>query len=230
MPRQQARQQFLNFVGGLNTESSPLTYPPGTAKSIDNVDLNRDGSIRRRRGLDFEEDGGYSTPTFTDAYLNERAITTHDWISVEGDDTLNFLVIQVGEVLFFHELGADPMSLSVIGQIDLTPLKTTNDFYKEPISADSAKGKLFIVNKFMSPAYIQYDQDTNTFTGVKLTIKIRDIDGINETDSSPIVFGDDITPPMETVDPEDDISDVLEPFDPNVDLGFIDVPAPSAGW
>ena len=230
MPRQQGRQQFLNFVGGLNTESSPLTFPQGTAKALDNVDLNRDGSIERRRGLDFEIGGAYSTTSFTNQYLDNRAITRHEWVSVNGDDSLNFAVIQVGGTLYFHKLGADVLSLSVIGSIDLDPIKIHADFIKEPISTDSAKGKLFVVNKLMSPAYIQYDSDTGEFTGVKLTIKIRDMDGISEQVSSPVLFGDEITPPQEVVDPIDDIFDTLNPFDPVNDMLFVNINAPSAGW
>jgi len=232
VPRQEARKQFFNFVGGLNTEASPLTFPENTAKDLSNVDLDRDGSLRRRRGMDFEVGGGYSTTTFTDAVLNGLAVSTHEWISVGGNDTQNFLVVQIGGVLYFHKLGADVLSTSVIGSIDLAPIRTHADYDKEVVSADSAKGKLFVVNKYLSPSYIQYDADTNAFTGVKLTIKIRDIDGIDEQVTSPLVFGDDVTPPTVTVDPVDDVLDVLDPtFDlDDIDIPMTEIPPPFPGF
>ncbi len=235
MPRQEQRKQFLNFVAGLNTESSPLVFPPNTAKSLDNIDLLRDGSIKRRRGLDFEAGGAYSTTKFTDAVLSPLAISAHEWDSVDGDDTQNFLVIQVGGTLYFHTKGADVFSTSVIGSIDLDPIKTNLNFANEAIDTAFAKGKLFVVGRGISPAYIEYDADGNFFRGVKITLKIRDIDGIEEDTESPLLFGGpDIQPPEETTDPEDDIDDILTPpvppFDPDDFFDFFPIPSPTPGF
>ena len=216
MPRQQARKQLLNFVGGLNTESSPLSFPENTAKALDNVDLNRDGSIKRRRGLDFELGGAYSSASFTEAALQTAAVSTHEWESVDGDDTLNFSVQQVGGILYFHNLGNDSPSLAPIGSINLSSIQTKSNYETYVISTTVGLGKLFIVSPAISPAYIQYDSDAGTFQGVKLTLKIRDTDGIDEEDDdSPVLFGDEITPGPET-DPADDISDTTTTVvDPN---------------
>ncbi len=209
MPRQATRKQFLNFVSGLNTESSVLVFPENTAKSLDNIDLNRDGSIRRRRGLDFELSGKYSSTEFTEANLEKYAISVHEWESVDGDDNLNFAVVQIGGVLYFHNLGNDSLSSSVIGSISLNPVKTRSDYETYNISSASGKGKLFLVSPAISPVYLQYDQDANTFSGVKLTLRIRDTEGIEEDDDSPLIFGDKIGPDPVT-DPEDDINDTTD--------------------
>ena len=211
MPRVKQQKQILNFVGGLNTEASPLNFIEGTAKSIDNVDLLRDGSSKRRRGINFEVGGAYSTTTFTEADISTHAVTRHEWISVNGKDDLNFLVIQIGGELFFHKLGEDILSTNIIGKINFDAIKTDTDYKTSPISATSGKGKLFIVSRMISPAYIQYKEDTNTFEGVKITLKIRDIEGINEDPTAPVVFGSEILPTAAT-DPVDDISDVLNPL------------------
>lgn len=180
MPRAQQTRQFLNFVGGLNTESSPLVFPEGTAKDLDNVDLNRDGSLKRRRGMNFEALGAYSTTTFSESNLEDDAISAHEWTSVGGDDSLNFLVLQVGKDLFFHRLGDTALSTGIIGTLDMTNLSIDTDFNTEPVDAASAKGVLFIVGRSITPAYIEYDADANEFTGVTLTLKIRDVEGIDE--------------------------------------------------
>lgn len=218
MPRQQARKQFLNFVGGLNTESSPLLFPENTAKAIDNIDLRRDGSLKRRRGMNYESLGVFSSVSFTDAELDGKAITAHEWKSVQGDDSLNFSLLQVGGMLYFHTLGATVLSNEYLGAIDLSSIRVREDYDTFPISSAVGKGKLFIVSRGISPAYIQYDTAEEVFTGVKLTLKIRDIDGIPEDRDSPIVFGNDVTPDAQ-VDPLDDLQDVTDPIiDPEFDF------------
>ena len=235
MPRGKKSSQFLNFVAGLNTESSPLVFPENTAKDIDNVDLRRDGSVKRRRGINFEDGGAYSTTSFSESDLQNYAISTHQWVSVNGDDTLNFLVTQIGGTLYFHNLGgtseaSSPLSTAVIGSIDLDPIKLDDDYTTEILSHDSAKGVLFVVGRSISPAYIMYDKDTNEFTGVKITIKIRDTDGIDEEKSSPIVFGNNITPSGQ-VDPTDDIDDVASPpSDPFDFSDFTYITPPFSTW
>jgi hypothetical protein len=212
MARQQTRKQFLNFTGGLHTEASPLLFPENTAKALDNVDLSRDGSIKRRLGLDYELSSAYSTPTFASADLATHAISFHEWESIDGDDSVNFLVIQVGGSLYFHNAGTDSPSTKYLGSISLAPVRTNADYESYVVKTDSAKGKLFVVSPRISPVYIEYDADQGVFRGVKITVRIRDTDGISEELISPTLFGDDVTPPTYT-DPLDDLNDTLEDFD-----------------
>lgn len=51
MARQQAQAEINNFVGGLVTEASPLTFPENASLDEKNFVLNRDGSRRRRLGM-----------------------------------------------------------------------------------------------------------------------------------------------------------------------------------
>tara|TARA_Y100000114_G_scaffold43216_1_gene38647 strand:- start:527 stop:1177 length:651 start_codon:yes stop_codon:yes gene_type:complete len=207
-------------VGGLHTESSPLVHPENTAKDLDNVDLSRDGSIRRRRGLEFELGGSYSTPTFIESDLKTQAVSVHEWDSVDGDDTKNFAVVQIGGTLYFHNRGDTSLSNGIIGSMSLAPVQTRDDYENYVVSSDFGKGKLFMVSPAISPIYLQYDSESNTFTGVKLTLKIRDTDGLPEDEDSPLVFGDDVTP-SEGVNPEDDIDDVTDSdFDPGDFVDF----------
>lgn len=249
MPRQRARKQFLTFIGGLNTEASPLTFPENTAKSIDNMDLFRDGSLSRRRGIDFEVGGARSVDTFADSagLIQNYGISVHEWESVGGDDSLNFAVIQIGPELFFHNLGEDVLSVgsSVIGKVNLTAISTDLRFDKVVISTISAKGRLFIVNRYTSPAYLEYDADTNSFKGFKLSLKIRDIDGIDEEVSTapefPTSAPEDETPPpiSENLPAVQDILDgVLNSSGTftsldnwNIQFGnFINISGPGAGF
>lgn len=212
MPRQAVRKQFLNFVGGLNTEASLLIFPENTARALDNVDLLRDGSIRRRRGLEYEPAYAFNSCDSAQPVMETAAITTHEWQSVDGNDTLNFVVVQVGGCLYFHSLGQDTVSNAYLGRMSLEQIQVVPNYYEFPLSTTYIKGKLFIVSRGISPAFIEYDSESNTFIGRKLTIKIRDIDGVIEDEESLPVFGDSITPGAQ-VSPDEDIFDVLIPED-----------------
>ena len=54
MPKNAAKSEINNFIGGLVTNASELNYPPNASPDIENFELNKDGSIRRRPGIDFE--------------------------------------------------------------------------------------------------------------------------------------------------------------------------------
>ena len=54
MPKNAAKSEINNFIGGLITNASELNYPPNASPDIENFELNKDGSIRRRPGIDFE--------------------------------------------------------------------------------------------------------------------------------------------------------------------------------
>ena len=251
MPRQRARKQFLTFVGGLNTEASPLTFPPNTAKSISNMDLFRDGSLSRRRGIDFELGGARSVDTFADSagLIQNYGISVHEWESVGGDDSLNFLAIQIGPEIFFHDLGQDVLSIgaSVIGKVNLTAVSTNLSFTEDIVSTASAKGKLFVVGRHISHCYFEYrdEFDPVRFLGFKLSLKIRDLDGIDEefsgAESFPTSAPAEVTPaPLsELTAPTQDILDgILNTGNPfnindnfNIEFGdFINISGPGAGF
>jgi len=195
MPRSRQTKQYLTFTGGLHTEANPLTFPENVAKDIDNIDLFRNGSLKRRRGLDFETGGAFSRQYLDN--IETDAITVHEWESVDGDDELNFCVIQIGGMLYFHQLGQDILSLSVIGSLSLEDIAIADDYAEFPIHASSGKGKLFVVSEAVDPFYISYDSVANTFTGVALNLKVRDTDGIDEDTDVQTEFGESvsITPP-----------------------------------
>lgn len=219
MPQAAATKQYLNFIGGLVTEVNPMVFPENTCKDMDNVDLYRQGYIRRRLGLNFETSYAYSEDSWTDEEISTYAITKHEWRSVNGTGNLNFLVVQIGGYLYFYNLGSDVLSTAPIGRINIYSIRTSEDYYLYPIDAASGKGKLFIVGRRISPAYIEYDEESNTFHGHKITVKIRDMDGLDEDVESPDMFGDDVTPDATPYEDEVD-QDITDPIT-DVDLSQI---------
>lgn len=226
MPQSAATKVYLNFSGGFVTEANPMVFPENTAKEIDNIDLKRQGQIQRRLGLEFETGAEYMGDTFTEEQISTYAITKHEWRSVNGTGNLNFLVVQIGGTLYFFDLGADSVSATPKGKIDFTSVRTSEDFYLYPVDATYGRGKLFVVGRRISPFYIEYDNEAGTFGGVKITVKIRDFEGIEEELDSPVVVGDEIipdeTPYQEVVD--QDILDAIADIDLSQLYGPIGIP------
>lgn len=178
MPRQAARKQFLNFVGGLHTEASPLTFPENTAKDLDNVDLLRNGSVRRRRGLIKDATTTGNSDTFSGADIQTDALSVHIWDSVGEDGASSFLVLQLGTTLLFHDLEKSSLTSSYLGSVDLSDSVIHPDAKLEVISAAGGRGKLFVGNKHMEPTYIEYKG--SSFIPTKMTLKIRDLEGVED--------------------------------------------------
>lgn len=210
MPVQSATKNYVNFVGGLITEANPLVFPENTCKDIDNIDLQRQGYVQRRLGVEFESENEYTGDSWTAAQISSYAISKHEWRSVNGTGNLNFLVVQVGGTLYFYNLGADILSANPVGKISFYSIRTSEDYYLYPIDATSGKGRLFIVGRKISPFYIEYDEESNTFQGIKITVKIRDIDGIQDDE--------------ETATPidEEEITPDPSPYDGIIDQDIID--------
>jgi len=128
MARGQLQKNYFSFVGGLNTESSPLNYPDGVSLDESNMDLKRNGSRVRRKGVDFEKGGsivhaqnhaaGYwDTPTVT------HGQSTYEWRSLGGSGSNNALIVQIGKFLHIKSLDVAITSASPAGlSIDTTAI------------------------------------------------------------------------------------------------------------
>lgn len=171
---------FNNFTGGLNTEATPLNFPENAAQAIDNVDLFVTGEVKRRLGLDFES--GYTVRPETTSATNTAsyALANFEWKSVNGSGDINFLVVQIGLKLYFHNLGAEPVSGTLRGTIDLSPYKTGGSAETKVLSAAFGEGIMVVANPEIDPVTIEYDEDANTFVSSRITIQIRDFEGIDE--------------------------------------------------
>lgn len=130
MARAAADKAYTNFSQGFVTEATGLTYPENSVRQIDNVDLNTDGSARRRLGVDQEPNGytiglaSYANTTFSGSSgyyskellspvtipANELAVTSHIWENPGAVPGLQFIVFQIGNKLFIRRYDNDPIS------------------------------------------------------------------------------------------------------------------------
>lgn len=175
MPQQYSTKPVNNFIKGLVTEASVMTYPEGASSDELNCDLLKNGARQRRRGITFEE--SYLTSTFnagTGAFIH-----TQTWQNVSGIGGTEFLVVQVNNMVYFYDKSFSILSSGLKDfSIDLNDYKVQNetDVTTSPISVSSSIGYLVIVSAAIDPIKVKYDSDDDTITVSKVTVKIRDFE------------------------------------------------------
>lgn len=181
MARSRGVRQNFNFVKGWNTEASPMTFPENTAKDLDNVILDIDGSIRRRPGVNFDDLDASFADTSTTSRFSTEAIGFFAWLNVAGQGTTAFTVTQFGTTLYFHRQAGPETVNNLIGSIDISSFTTNLSAAKnELVSVASGMGYLFVVGKFLNPFYIEYNPATDALSTTAVNIEIRDFDGLDD--------------------------------------------------
>jgi len=181
MPAVDQSKFYVTFVGGLNTEATKLTFPENSATDLDNVDIRRNGEVRRRLGVDFEDGYVLSTAEFPEAVIETDAISTNEWKAVNGKGELNFCVLQVGSTLYFHNLSAEPISDSLVGSVSLAPYQVgSTPLSQSIVDVSYGEGRIIVCNAGMNPVYITYDEDLNTFTPTVIQLRYRDFTGLDD--------------------------------------------------
>jgi hypothetical protein len=171
---------YFNFVGGLNTESNPLTYPENTVKDADNCIFLRDGSIRRRYGIDYEVDYEEIDVAYND--WSTIATNRYEWRSVAGAGNLDLLVIQIGSVIYFFDSNSDTISANKKAfTINLEDYKLTSLVNRHRVNFTSGKGRLFIAGNYITPLLVTYNVESDTISVEEINIKIRDFEDLEPT-------------------------------------------------
>lgn len=184
---------YYTFVGGINTEASPLLFPENTCLDMDNFVLLRDGSVRSRLGIGYEDgyvrsgpvtDSGASVgagnPINSDR-ASRMATGVGTWSSVAGDGDLEFVVVQFGNVLYFHDATEGSISAAKKNfAVDLDDFSITSISYEDKVQLANGNGLLFVAGPQINPFYIEYDRDTDTISTTQIDIKIRDFEGVED--------------------------------------------------
>lgn len=179
MARAVANKLYRTFVAGLRTESNELTYPENATTAEDNCIIYRKGNRTRRLGFNIEA-GGTTLPFTQDPNAVTQEFT---WRSVANRSSLNFLVQQLGNLLYFYDLGVDVTSTgrkNFIINLDarLAPNKVTAA--NLPVQMASGKGFLFVVGQNIEPFLVDFNPDTDEFDVSQVYIQIRDFKGLDD--------------------------------------------------
>lgn len=183
MPQRQTQKNFFRLNQGLNTEANEINFPDGFTTDEQNYELLVDGSRRRRKGLARENGGALKVSGLT---INaDSALCSFKWRAVDGNPDKNFIVHQVGSTLFFTD-DAETISptyhASTISLFDLRIDLTLTDAQvaANPCQFSSGRGHLFFTHRNCPAHYVAYNPLSDTFSVERITILIRDFDGIDD--------------------------------------------------
>jgi hypothetical protein len=171
MPRQTAGVEVNAFVKGLVTEASPLTFPDNASLDEMNMVLNKDGSRRRRLGMDYES--GYALIDSGQASDPSLTFTPFVWKQPGGYTDKEFLVIQSGTRITILDSTIKPISSSIIGQYNI------GSSVSKKMSMASVDG-IMVVTTGDGNIY-GFDYNGSGITTTTGRLKIRDLFGVADT-------------------------------------------------
>ncbi len=180
MARQRAPVQVNQFVGGINTESNPLTPPANASFDELNMEILLDGSRRRRRGFNTEDS---HTSINTGISIQSDQIIARSqfkWDNPGGLSGRQLLVVQIGNHVAIHDLDTAPLSSAILYSHTFP-----NSRYSSKFDYASVDGVLVLVNGGKNIHILEYDGAVITKTVSRLTI--RDFFGVEDT-----LSGDDL--------------------------------------
>lgn len=177
MPKTPVKAEINTFVGGLVTEASPLNFPPNSSPDMENFQLNRDGSLQRRFGMDLEANFVLFDPPTAANNIYPPNPVTFKWTNVAGISDFTVLVCQFDNSLIFFNLDKENLSREgEIGRLDLTQFPKDVQF-----SLSSEDGRLVAVAGVEKIALITYD--SGVFNVRYDVLRTRDMWGVEGTDS-----------------------------------------------
>lgn len=177
MARERARVEVNTFIGGLNTDASPLTFPENASSDERNFALNKNGLRTRRLGFDLED--GYvlrGSMTTNVGIGKDVTVNFHKWNNVGGDSTKTIIVVQVGTEILFYDGAADPLSA---GYIDSYVYRTTTGTPR--ISFADVDGVLIAVNG--EKIFNVFVYSDGQISRIEKYIKTRDLFGVEDNAS-----------------------------------------------
>ena len=162
-------RQITSLVRGLVTEASELTYPEGSTVDELNATIERDGSRRRRLGLDYEK--GHQFLGIPEAGLT----SLHLWRNAGNIAGKTIVVAQFGSIVRFYDVTAgQPLSSGLFSySLDLSAyLAPTATTITSKIDTTVARGSLVVVEKNINPILVNFD-GTN-FSDQEIVVNVRD--------------------------------------------------------
>lgn len=187
MARQASSLEVNSFIKGLITEASPLTFPENASLDEDNFVLLRDGSRRRRLGMDFEEDYQSVNTGVTSPSSGDLAFSTYNWENAGGFPGRELLVVQAGANIRVFDLDTTPLSSGQIYSNVISGADAT-----EPFSFDSVDGVLVVACGLGE--IFSYSFNGTSISRTSFRLLIRDFFGVEDiVGGSNLREGDDVS-------------------------------------
>lgn len=168
-----------NFVKGLITEASPLTFPQGASLDEVNFALLRDGSRERRLGLDLEENYGLHDSGLSADVLNGARVQAYRWSVPNGNVDQDIGVIQLGNRIYFIDLYTQNPSANLLnGGAPITTSEITNDVLMTFTTINNYL--VGIANQLPQPYLFTYNPYTDVVSVETAPIQVRDLWGVED--------------------------------------------------
>lgn len=177
MSRRVAPLQINKFIGGLNTESSPLEVPPDTTSSELNMEMGADGSRYRRLAFNYED--GYSLVDTGVVYQpsREAARNLYKWGNAGGDPSKFLYVVQIGNYLGIF----DPDKEASISLGDIYSEELGDSSYDTLVDFTVIDGLLIAATGQKLISAYEYVPGSDSVTKTEVTLRIRDLFGVETT-------------------------------------------------
>lgn len=162
-----------NFKNGLITEATGVNFPENAVTETYDCIFNIDGSVKRRRGFDFEANNTTKNINRTD-----RAISTYLWKNVAGNGDLTVYVVQVGATIYFYKTDSSSLSTgAVVSTVTLTPVSGAPVPDAVEAQFSDGNGYLIVTHPYCEPMRVAFDPDTDIASSTTIILKIRDFEG-----------------------------------------------------
>jgi len=188
---------FSTFVKGLITEAGEMTFPEGASVDELNCDLLKDGSRRRRLGIQLENSAEFSTRTIN----SSTTVSTGLWENVDEASDTTYFIVQAGKYMHMFNLAQGSVSANPVEsftgsgvdfELDLTLFERPvgNGASTAPIQVTSIKGALVVASPEINTFYLVREDD-GSFTATEIVFQVRDfkwltsIDDLEDEDASP---------------------------------------------
>ena len=180
MPQQLNQVTVNKLIKGLITEAGELSFPEDATIDELNCVLDKDGSRRRRLGLEKLASSSALSNVGSDK-INYSYFT---WKNAGGTVGLDILVLQVGDKVSFFDLSATPLTsgeksfsinLTSYSPYGYTSLNALNQYAQ-------IFGALIISNPYTETLVVTYDFGTDTITVREIDFRVRDFEWQSDYD------------------------------------------------
>ena len=178
MAKASSEKQHNNFVRGLITEATALTFPESASVDEDNFVLERTGKRLRRLGVDYETNYVKKATGLSETVLAGSRQSLHRWNSPDGDTSKMVGIIRsFNKLWFINLLNVSPTTeyLNSGNALTITGLANSD------IQVTTINNNVVLVSADIDdPILLTYDRVTEAVTQSTLTLKIRDVWGIDD--------------------------------------------------
>lgn len=182
MARQQLPVEINTFTKGIITEASPINFPENASLDEENFILFKDGSRKRRLGLDYETNYTEINTGLVGLPEEDVIISSYLWNNAGGNSAKKIVVVQSANVVKFFDIESESISIGLIHTYT-APTSTLGNRY----SFTTVDGILVLATG--NTILVLFEYNNGTITQTAQTLKIRDLFGVEDIETE---TGDDL--------------------------------------